>query len=98
MLEVCSTTLPQKVLPLIFSDHRYKELLKERSRKYQKRAELAGEILEELDDLILAPQPAAAFYLTVVFNEKYKKEKNEIKIENEKLRDFIKREIKNDFN
>ena len=31
MLEVCSTTLPQMVIPKIMTDHRYKLNLKERN-------------------------------------------------------------------
>lgn len=40
-LEVCSTTLPQKVLPRIFKDKRYGEYLKERSAVYSRKADIA---------------------------------------------------------
>ena len=41
MMEVCSTTLPQSVIPLIMSDRRYESHLKERRSFYKKRAEKA---------------------------------------------------------
>jgi hypothetical protein len=41
MLEVCSTTLPQFVLPKIYEDERYKKSLVERIEKYKKRADMA---------------------------------------------------------
>jgi alanine-synthesizing transaminase len=45
MLEVCSTTLPQYVLPTIYESHNYKASLKERIKKYKSRADLAEKIL-----------------------------------------------------
>ena len=46
MMEVCSTTLPQSVIPLIMSDRRYESHLKERRSFYKKRAEKAYKILK----------------------------------------------------
>jgi alanine-synthesizing transaminase len=45
MLEVCSTTLPQKVLPELYSCEEFEIYKKQRLEKYQKRADLAEEIL-----------------------------------------------------
>jgi alanine-synthesizing transaminase len=45
MLEVCSTTLPQFVLPQIYESENYKSSLKERITKYKSRADLAEKIL-----------------------------------------------------
>jgi alanine-synthesizing transaminase len=40
MLEVCSTTLPQMVLPKIFSDPRYIPYRKEKNKHYKERADI----------------------------------------------------------
>jgi aspartate/methionine/tyrosine aminotransferase len=45
LLEVCSTTLPQFVLPEIYENENYKISLKERIEKYQTRADLAEKYL-----------------------------------------------------
>jgi alanine-synthesizing transaminase len=44
MLEVCSTTLPQFVLPQIYENENYKISLKERIIKYKTRADIAEKI------------------------------------------------------
>ncbi len=67
MLEVCSTTLPQFVLPKIYESSHYKESLKQRLDKYRNRANLAEEILSELDEITLV-KPKWAFYLSITFN------------------------------
>jgi len=68
MLEVCSTTLPQKVLPYIMSDPRYRPYLKERRDRYQKKSEIAYEILSKIPELIIN-KPQGAFYMTIVFKD-----------------------------
>jgi hypothetical protein len=45
MLEVCSTTLPQTVLPEIYSSRDYEIYRLQRIEKYKTRAKLASEIL-----------------------------------------------------
>jgi len=67
MLEVCSTTLPQFVLPEIYEDERYKESLALRIQKYKKRAQIAEDILWGIP-LINFLKPKWAFYLSVSFN------------------------------
>jgi len=66
MLEVCSTSLPQKVLPRVMSDSRYFPYLAERGKNYQKKADIAYEIFSKIPELILH-KPNGAFYMTVVF-------------------------------
>ena len=67
MLEVCSTTLPQYVLPTIYESENYKASLKARISKYESRAELAERILWWLDEITLI-KPKWAFYLSIAFN------------------------------
>lgn len=67
-LEVCSTTLPQKMLPKIMSDSRYAEHLKERAAFYRARAEHAYNTLRGISGVI-APKAEGAFYMSAVFEE-----------------------------
>ncbi|MDP2090290.1 MAG: pyridoxal phosphate-dependent aminotransferase [Candidatus Gracilibacteria bacterium] len=67
MLEVCSTTLPQYVLPKLYECEYYKISLKERILKYKTRADLAEKILGGLDEVTLI-KPKGAFYMSITFN------------------------------
>ncbi len=70
MLEVCSTTLPQFVLPEIYESNNFKISLKERILKYKSRADIAEKILWWLDEITLI-KPKWAFYLSITFNMDY---------------------------
>jgi aspartate/methionine/tyrosine aminotransferase len=66
MLEVCSTTLPQAVLPRVMSDPRYYPYLDQRVAAYQRKARRAAEVLGGLPELVIHPAQGA-FYMTAVF-------------------------------
>ena len=92
MLEVCSTTLPQAVIPKIMSDPRYAEHLKEKSAEYSARAELAHTILKNVRGII-APKPAGAFYMSVVFEDGALNEKQTLAITNEQAKKFVEEKV-----
>lgn len=94
MLEVCSTTLPQMVIPKIMTDPRYKLHLKERNERYKKRAETAYKIINSISGVI-APKPAGAFYMSVVFEDGVLNNNQKLKIENKKVEEFIEKLIEN---
>ncbi len=66
MLEVCATTLPQKVLPRVMGDARYYPYLETRVSAYDKRARRSVEVLGSVPELIIHPA-RGAFYMTAVF-------------------------------
>jgi aspartate/methionine/tyrosine aminotransferase len=66
MTEVCSTTLPQAVLPKILGDERFASHLAARRARYQARARKAVEILGAHPALKVV-RPKGAFYLSVTF-------------------------------
>ncbi|RAK52224.1 pyridoxal phosphate-dependent aminotransferase [Phenylobacterium deserti] len=68
MLEVCATTLPQKVLPRVMGDPRYYPYLETRVAAYDRRSRRAVEVLGDLAELILHPA-RGAFYMTAVFRK-----------------------------
>jgi len=70
MLEVCSTTLPQYVLPKIYESTNYKTSLKERIVKYKVRADISEKILWWMDEITLI-KPKWAYYLSISFNMEY---------------------------
>ncbi len=68
MLEVCATTLPQKVLPRVMGDARYYPYLDTRVSTYDRRARRAVEVLGSLPEVIIHPA-RGAFYMTAVFRK-----------------------------
>ena len=89
MLEVCSTTLPQKVIPSILGHRDYKNWQNERNNFYKKRSEQVGKIFAEnnCDEVYVNP-PDGAFYVSFVFKNKLTN-KMRIKIENNKVKEYI---------
>jgi aspartate/methionine/tyrosine aminotransferase len=67
-LEVCSTTLPQRVLPEVMSDRRYMPYLAGRTRKYKRRADYAHEVLSKIPGIIIH-KPHGAFYMACIFKK-----------------------------
>jgi aspartate/methionine/tyrosine aminotransferase len=88
MLEVCSTTLPQKVIPSVLSDPRYKEYHANRNKQYEVRSQFAYDALREIDGVIVN-QTDGAFYMTVVFKDGVLNDKQRLKISDNKIKDYI---------
>ncbi len=66
MLEVCSTTLPQAVLPKVMKDDRYYPYLAERVKAYDEKSKHAVETLSKIPEVLINPA-RGAFYMTLVF-------------------------------
>jgi aspartate/methionine/tyrosine aminotransferase len=88
MLEVCSTTLPQRLIPTVMSDPRYYPYLAERNKRYKDRAEKAVEILAAVPELIVH-KPQGAFYMTAVFKEGMLSDSQTLTIEDPKIKAFV---------
>ncbi len=95
MLEVCSTTLPQKLIPVIMQDERYYPYLAERTKKYQTRAEQVVSILSEIPGLIVN-KPQGAFYVTAVFKENVLSNKQSLEISNPAISELVESLTKED--
>lgn len=88
MLEVCSTTLPQKVIPSLLSDPRYKEYHTTRNKQYEAKSKFAYDIFRKINGIIVN-QTNGAFYMTVVFKEGVLNDKQRLDISCEKIRNYI---------
>lgn len=89
MLEVCSTTLPQLVLPKVMQDERYYPYLEERINRYEQRSKHAVKMFGEIPGLIVHPI-GGAFYMTVVFEEGVLNDSQSLPITNSKAEEIIK--------
>lgn len=88
MLEVCSTTLPQKLIPKVMGDERYFPYLREKNERYEKRAKQVYDKLADLDGLVVN-KANGAFYMTIMFEDGVLTGDEEIPIENEKAAEII---------
>lgn len=88
MLEVCSTTLPQIVLPRIKDHPKYYEYLSERVARYGRYSNIAYNILKEVKG-VLVNRANGAFYMSVVFEEGILNHKQTLPIENDNVRTLI---------
>ena len=87
MLEVCSTTLPQTVIPSILSHPKYNMWQSTRNSFFKKRSDQLQKIFEDCPGVVVNP-PNGAFYVSVVFQEKIDS-KMRLKIENNVVREYI---------
>ncbi|MHB8846391.1 MAG: pyridoxal phosphate-dependent aminotransferase [Nitrospirota bacterium] len=94
MLEVCSTTLPQRVIPSIMSDSRYPGHIAARNALYEKRSRLAYDLLKDIKG-ILVNQTNGAFYFTVMFRDNALTPTQKLPVPNEKAREKVERIVKN---
>jgi alanine-synthesizing transaminase len=88
MLEVCSTTLPQYVIPAILSDPRYEKYHSERNAVYARRAQLAFDILKPANG-ILVNKTQGAFYMTVVFRDGVLNERQHLNIKDALVKKYL---------
>lgn len=92
MIEVCSTTLPQMVLPSILGDKRYNDHLKMRTKKYQERASKAAELLNNVSGIKVV-KPKGAFYLAVTFEDGFLSFNRRLKAYNSEAEKLLEREL-----
>ena len=88
MLEVCSTTLPQRVIPVIMSDSRYPKYIASRNAAYEHRSRIAYDLLKDVRDVVVN-QPNGAFYLTVMFQKGALTSRQKIAVANAKAREKV---------
>ncbi len=88
MVEVCSTTLPQLVIPSVLSDPRYNEYHINRNMQYAVRSKFAYDTLKEIDGVIVN-QTNGAFYMTVAFKKGVLSDKQRLEISDNKIKIYI---------
>jgi alanine-synthesizing transaminase len=87
MLEVCSTTLPQMIIPRVYGDPRYESWGQQRRAFFAARAMQATELLSASPNLIVN-QPRGAFYLSAVFKGELNGQMG-LRIEDRRIEEFL---------
>ena len=90
MLEVCSTSLPQAALPLIYDHPEYERWLTRYCADLQANSIAIRAILSRTPGIQVNPIQGA-FYMTILFNEGVLNGRQALPIANAKAADFIRR-------
>lgn len=85
MVEVCSTTLPQKVLPAIVTHPEYQGYLADRVARYERASNIAYDTLKDIDGLIVN-RTNGAFYMSVAFEDGVLNDRQTLPIESKDVR------------
>ncbi len=85
MLEVCSTTLPQVILPHLYSHPNYNNYLASRLKKYEKRANEAVDFFKNIPH-VRVNKPKGVFYLVL---ELLNLPRNQLSAKNKAVRLFL---------
>jgi aspartate/methionine/tyrosine aminotransferase len=93
MSEVCSTTLPQTVLPKILGHVKYQAHLKRRREKYDERAKKAVQALSSCKYFKVV-KPKGAFYLSVAFTDEFVGKRFKLKAKNWKAQRLLDSELR----
>ncbi len=88
MVEVCSTTLPQKAIPKLLSHPQYPVYLKERIDRYEKFSNIAVELLREIPG-IKVNRTNGAFYMSVVFIKGVLRDHQTLPVELPEVRELV---------
>lgn len=87
-LEVCSTSLPQMVIPPVIGDPRYISHLKSRNKIFEFRAREAFDAFRYVPG-IKVNMPQGAFYFTLLFKDGVLNDRQYLPIENKSAEAFI---------
>ncbi|MGE4542661.1 MAG: pyridoxal phosphate-dependent aminotransferase [Pedobacter sp.] len=88
MVEVCSTTLPQKAIPRILEHPEYPAYLDQRRARYENNSNIAYEVLKEVPG-IKVNRTNGAFYMSVVIKTELLTHQQTLPIENTKVRTLV---------
>jgi len=88
MVEVCSTTLPQKAIPRILDHPEYESFLAGRRCRYERFSEIAYNSLKKVDGII-TNRTNGAFYATVVFEEDRLNPRQRLPIANKEVQSLV---------
>lgn len=88
MVEVCSTTLPQKAIPPLLSHPEYPAYLEERRSRYEHCSNIAYELLRQVPG-IKVNRTNGAFYMSVVFEKGRLTHQQSLPIDNHEVREMV---------
>lgn len=88
MVEVCSTTLPQRAIPRIFAHAEFPKHLAVRNERYARKSQIAHEVLRNVPG-VKANRTNGAFYMSVVINSERLNAHQTLPIANAEVRALV---------
>lgn len=88
MIEVCSTTLPQKAIPKLLGHVEYDKYRTNLNEETGKRSRMISEILQDLPQITFN-ETFGAFYNTIVFNKGALKPGQKMKVTDPKVKEMV---------
>ena len=88
MVEVCSTTLPQKAIPALLSHPEYPKYLEERKLRYERASNIAYQLLKDVPG-IKVNRTNGAFYMAVAFEKGRLTHEQSLPIENPEVKQLV---------
>uniref|UniRef100_UPI00404AAC47 pyridoxal phosphate-dependent aminotransferase n=1 Tax=Fulvivirga sp. TaxID=1931237 RepID=UPI00404AAC47 len=88
MIEVSSTTLPQRAIPKVMSDPRYTEFLKETNEQIGQRSKYLTEVFSDIEG-IQFNLTNGAFYNTIIFKKGVLHQNQKMAIEDNKVEELL---------
>lgn len=88
MIEVSSTTLPQRAIPAIMSDRRYDRFLEETTRTIGERSQYLTEVFGGIDG-VKFNLTNGAFYNTIIFEEGILSHRQQLAIPDARVRELL---------
>ena len=88
MVEVCSTTLPQKAFPCILEHPEYPAYLEKRRLRYEKFSQIAHDQLKDIPG-VLVNRTNGAFYMSVAFEDGCLNRRQTLSISNPSVRELV---------
>ncbi|MBI5444895.1 MAG: pyridoxal phosphate-dependent aminotransferase [Deltaproteobacteria bacterium] len=88
MVEVCSTTLPQKAIPLLLDHPEYANHLEGRRARYEEYSNIAYDLLREVPG-IKVNRTNGAFYMAVAFEKDVLNDRQTLPVANPEVRELV---------
>jgi alanine-synthesizing transaminase len=88
MVEVCSTTLPQKAIPELLAHPEYPKYLEERKTRYERSSNIAYDILKQVPGLKVN-RTNGAFYMAVAFDKGRLSDRQTLPIANPEVKTLV---------
>jgi alanine-synthesizing transaminase len=92
LMEVCSVSLPQFVLPAIYSHPKFDDWLASNNKELEANGNYIAEILENTKGLKVN-RTNGAFYMMPLFEDGVLNDKQTLEIENDAVRDYVEKEV-----
>ncbi|MDR3210761.1 MAG: pyridoxal phosphate-dependent aminotransferase [Planctomycetota bacterium] len=88
MMEVCSTTLPQMSIPLVYGNPLYQDLKRDRAALFEERGNEYYEFFRQVKG-VKVTRPEGAFYFSVIFEDGVLDDRQTLPITNPEARRFV---------